>query len=809
MYKTLGLAINPVYKIKQKIWKFASNLRYFAKENRTNRSNRLMQGKQLVIVESPEKANTIQRFLGDGYLVKASIGHIRDLEEHQLSVDVEHGFTPEYVIPAGKKKVVAELKKLSEQAPMVWLASDEDREGEAISWHLKETLGLPEGKLRRIAFHEITKKAILSAIENPRDIDMNLVNAQQARRVMDRLVGFELSPILWRKIQPKLSAGRVQSVTLRLIVDREKEIMAFRPEPYYKVEAVFVSQQSGAVMKAALENRFPSKDQAAAFLEDSIGANYWIDSVEKKEGSRFPAPPFTTSTLQQEASRKLRFPVSTTMRVAQSLYERGLITYMRTDSTNLSSLALGAAKSFILSAYGENYYHFRQYHTKSKGAQEAHEAIRPTFIENVTIEGTPQEKKLYELIWKRTVASQMAESRIMNTTMKVAQDHRPEKYSLQSVEILFEGFMAVYLEGRDDDQADASEEQILPELRPGDKVIDKTVSALCKYTQPPVRYNEATLVRKMEELGIGRPSTYAATVDTLTRGRGYAVKGDREGQPFKVTNLTLENGKISSSTKTETVGAERGKLLPQELGLVVTDYLVNNFADILDYDFTATIEEDFDKVAGGEIPWTSVLEVFYSPFHDHVKAVMADKTYSRITREIGIAPDGEKVIATFGKFGAYVQKGEGDNRQSASLGKDQLIETLTLQDALKLLELPRKVGEIAGVEVIATKGRFGPYLKYGDKNVKLPRGKDPLKITLEECEALISDIVSKPAGPVVIADYGDIKIIDGRYGPYIKAGESNYRIPKGKSAAALSENECKRIIENSEPTGKKSGNRRK
>jgi len=768
-----------------------------------------MKGKQLVIVESPEKAKTIQRFLGDDYLVKASIGHIRDLEEHKLSVDVEHGFAPEYVIPAGKKKVVADLKKMSEEAPMVWLASDEDREGEAISWHLKETLGLPSEKTRRIAFHEITKKAILNAIENPRDIDMNLVNAQQARRVMDRLVGFELSPILWRKIQPKLSAGRVQSVTLRLIVDREKEIMGFKPESFYKVEAVFVSEKSGASMKATLENRFTSIEEAEAFLKDSIGAKYFIDSVEKKEGTRYPAPPFTTSTLQQEASRKLRFPVSTTMRVAQSLYERGLITYMRTDSTNLSSLALGTAKDYILSNYGENYYHFRQYHTKSKGAQEAHEAIRPTFIENVTIEGTPQEKKLYDLIWKRTVASQMAESRVMNTAMKVAQDHRPEKYSLQSVQIMFDGFMAVYLEGRDDEPADASAEQILPELNPGDVVIDKTVSALCKFTQPPVRYNEATLVRKMEELGIGRPSTYAATVDTLTRGRGYAVKGDKEGQSFKVTNLTLEGGRIKTSAKTETVGAEKGKLLPQELGLVVTDYLVDNFADILDYDFTATIEEDFDKVAEGKIPWTGVLDEFYAPFHKHVNAVMADKTYNRITREIGVAPDGEKVIASFGKFGAYVQKGEGENRQSASLGKDQLIENLTLEEALKLLELPRKVGEIAGVEVIATKGRFGPYLKYGDKNVKLPRGKDPLKITLQECEALISEVASKPAGPVIIADYGDIKIVDGRYGPYIKAGDSNYRIPKGKEAAALSENECKTIIANSEPTGKNSRNRRK
>ncbi|MBO4340347.1 MAG: type I DNA topoisomerase [Bacteroidales bacterium] len=768
-----------------------------------------MQGKQLVIVESPEKAKTIQRFLGDSYLVKASIGHIRDLEEHKLSVDVGNGFAPEYVIPSGKKKVVAELKKLSEAAPMVWLASDEDREGEAISWHLKETLGLPSGKTRRIAFHEITKKAILSAIESPREIDMNLVNAQQARRVMDRLVGFELSPILWKKIQPKLSAGRVQSVTLRLIVDREKEIMAFTPEPYYKVEAVFVTENGKTTMRAALDTRFRTMEESRGFLEDSIGARYWIDSVEKKEGMRYPAPPFTTSTLQQEASRKLRFPVSTTMRVAQSLYERGLITYMRTDSTNLSSLALGTAKDYILNNYGEQYYHFRQYQTKSKGAQEAHEAIRPTFIENVNIEGNAQEKKLYELIWKRTVASQMAESRVMNTSIKVSMDTRPEKYGLQSVEILFDGFMAVYLESRDDDQPDASAEQILPELHPFDPVFEKSVSAQCKFTQPPLRYSEATLVRKMEDLGIGRPSTYAATVDTLTRGRGYAVKGDKEGKFFKVTNLSLEGGKIKTSSKMESVGAEKGKLLPQELGLVVTDYLVGNFADILDYDFTATIEEDFDKVAEGKIPWTAVLELFYSPFHSHVSSVMADNTYNKITREIGIAPDGEKVTASFGKFGAYVQKGEGKHRQSASLGKDQLIENLTLEDALKLLELPRVVGQIDGVDVVATKGRFGPYLKYGDKNVKLPRGKDPLTISLEECAVLIAETSSAPAVQAVIADFGDIKILNGPYGPYIKAGDSNYRIPKGTPAAALTETDCKSIVSNTEPTGKYIRKRRK
>ena len=803
-HKTLGLAKNRIYKSNQKIWKIAPILLYFAKNIRTSGPKivKIMEGKQLVIVESPEKAKTIQKFLGGDFLVKASIGHIRDLEDHNLSVDVEHGFTPTYVIPFGKKKVVAELRKLSEAAPVVWLASDEDREGEAISWHLRETLGLSPDKVHRIAFHEITKNAILEAIQNPRDIDMNLVGAQQARRVMDRLVGFELSPILWRKIQPKLSAGRVQSVTLRLIVDREKEIMAFVPTPYYKVEAVFSPEGKTGRVKATLDTRFETIEQARAFLEDSIGATYSIDSVEKKEGLRYPSPPFTTSTLQQEASRKLHFPVSTTMRVAQALYERGLITYMRTDSTNLSSLALGTAKQFILDNFGEEYYHFRQYKTHSKGAQEAHEAIRPTYIGNTTIEGNAQEKKLYELIWKRTVASQMAESRVMNTSLKIGQDHRPEKYSVQSMELLFDGFMKVYLESRDDDDLPDAEEVVLPEMFPGDIMLEQGISAQCKFTQPPLRYNEATLVKKMEELGIGRPSTYAATVDTLTRGRGYAVKGDKPGTSYKVTNLTLSGKTIKTSTKTEVVGAEKGKLLPQELGLVVTDYLVDNFTDILEYGFTATVEEDFDKVAEGKMPWAEAIEVFYAPFHAHVTQVMADRSYgNRVTREIGIAPDGEKVIASFGKFGAYVQKGEGENRQSASLAKGQLIETLTLDDALKLLELPRKVGTIGGVDVIATKGKFGPYLKYGDKNVKMPRSADPLKITLEECRALIKESETQTSAPTVIAEFGDIRILNGHYGPYIKQGESNYKIPRGYVAEKLTEEDCKAIISNTQPTG--------
>ena len=752
-----------------------------------------MEGKQLVIVESPEKARTIQNFLGKEYLVKASIGHIRDLEEHSLSVDVDHGFTPSYVIPAGKGKVVAELKKLSAGADVVWLASDEDREGEAISWHLKETLCLPDGKCHRIAFHEITKNAILEAIKNPRDIDMNLVNAQQARRVLDRLVGFELSPILWKKIQPKLSAGRVQSVTLRLVVDREKEIMAFKPEPFYRVEATFDIQ--GNSVKAVLGTRFHTLDEARSFLQDSIGASYMVSAVDKKEGTRFPAPPFTTSTLQQEASRKLRFPVATTMRVAQALYERGLITYMRTDSTNLSSLALGAAKQFILNTFGPEYYHPRQYKTKSKGAQEAHEAIRPTFIANEQIDGTPQEQKLYDLIRRRTIASQMEECRVLNTEVTVSLDKRPEIYSMHSVEILFDGFMRLYSESRDD-QAQA-DEVVLPAINVGDVPVEKGISAQCKYTQPPFRYSQASLVKKMEELGIGRPSTYSATVDTLTKERGYVIQADKPGLTFPVTNLSLKGQAIKETAAKETVGAERGKLVPVELGMMVSDYLVSNFADILEYGFTANVEEDFDKVAEGKLAWNKAIETFYTPFHRHVEEVSRDGAYGRVNREIGTAPDGEKVVAAFGKFGPYVTKGD----RHASIPKGVLIESLTLEEALRLLALPRTVGQVDGMDVVATAGPYGPYLKWGSKNLKLPKGADPVTISLEKCEKIVRES-SQVAEPAVIAEFGDIKVLNGRYGPYIKQGTENYKIPAGKDASSLTLADCQAIISSSKPTGK-------
>ena len=759
----------------------------------------------LVIVESPAKAKTIQKFLGNNYQVKSSFGHIRDLQDKKLSVDVEKGFMPEYVIPSDKKKVVAELKKAVESASTVWLASDEDREGEAISWHLFETLGLKKEQTRRIVFHEITKDAIVNAVQNPRSIDMNLVNAQQARRVLDRLVGFELSPILWRKIQPKLSAGRVQSVALRLVVEREKEIMGFKNEAYYKVEAIFhpAGHPASVKVKALLDTKFKTIDEARGFLQDCIGASFTVSDVGKKEANRFPTAPFTTSTLQQEAARKLRFPVSITMRVAQSLYERGLITYMRTDSTNLSTLALSTAKKFIVENYGPKYSKTRQFKTHSKGAQEAHEAIRPTFIENTEIEGTAQEQKLYNLIWKRTVASQMADAKVLNTTIKVSSDKRAEKFSAQATQVLFDGFLKLYIEGSDSPDSE-EEEVILPDLQIGAMMEEKGIEAECKFTSAPPRYSEATLVKKLEELGIGRPSTYAPTIATLTTGRGYIVKGDKEGRKVSVNDLELNNGIISEKTKIETVGAERGKLLPQEIGMIVTDYLEKYFTDIMDYDFTANVEKDFDQIADGKLVWNEVIGEFYSPFHKKVEEVLREGDYSHVSKELGVDEEGNKIVAKFGKFGPYIQKGEGEKAQYASLGKDQLIENMTLEEALKMFRLPRTVGQYNGIDVIALKGRFGPFIKYGDKNFSIPRGKDPLKITLEECEEIIEDGLNKTAANSIISEYkdNDIQVINGRYGPYIKHDGSNYRIPKGTDAGTLTEAACLEIINNSKPTEK-------
>lgn len=627
----------------------------------------------LVIVESPGKIGKLQKFLGKDYIVKSSIGHIRDLQDKKLSVDIEHGFTPEYVIPADKKKVVAELKKIVGEVKTVWLASDEDREGEAISWHLYEVLGLKDKDTKRIVFHEITEEAILNAVKNPREINMDLVDAQQARRVLDRLVGFEVSPILWRKIQPKLSAGRVQSVALRLVVDREREIMAFNREAYYKTDAVFTPEGGNVKVNATLGTRFKTVEEARKFLEDCAGAEFRVGNIDKKAATRCPAAPFTTSTMQQEAARKLRFPVNTTMRVAQSLYEKGLITYMRTDSTNLSKLALGASRDFIVKNFGENYSKTRQYHTTSKGAQEAHEAIRPTYIGNTSIEGTPQEQKLYNLIWKRTIASQMADASLLNTNIKIVNDKREEKFAVQATQIVFDGFLKVYMESYDDQQDE--EEVILPALNVGDRMIPQSFSSAGKFTTPPPRYSEASLVKKLEELGIGRPATYGTIISTLTTGRGYIVKGDKEGEKIPVTCLSMKNGIISESMKAEPVGAEKGKLLPQEIGMIVTDYLVKNFGNIMDYDFTANVENDFDKVAKGQLRWNKLIAEFYAPFHKKVEDVLESREYgSKVSRELGKDPsDGQPVVAKFGQYGPYIQKGEGENRQFAHLAPGQLI----------------------------------------------------------------------------------------------------------------------------------------
>ena len=759
----------------------------------------------LVIVESPAKAKTIQKFLGKDFNVKSSQGHIRDLSKSRLSIDIEHGFKPEYEIPSDKKAIVADLKKAAKTASTVWLASDEDREGEAISWHLFETLGLRKENTRRIVFHEITKDAIRKAIENPRDIDMDLVDAQQARRVLDRLVGFELSPVLWRKIQPKLSAGRVQSVALRLIVDREKEIMGFNKEQFYKVEAVFhpAGLPANVKVKALLDTRFKTAEEAKTFLEKCANAEFSIRSIEKKEGTRTPAAPFTTSSLQQEAARKLRFSVSLTMSIAQKLYESGYITYMRTDSTHLASLAVNTAKEYISGNFGEEYSKPRQYKTKSKGAQEAHEAIRPTFIANTEIPGTPQEKRLYELIWKRTVASQMADAKVLRTDIRIGSERFSELFTAQSTEILFDGFLKLYMESTDDEQQD-NEEIILPELREGESMEEQGITAGCKFTAPPARYSEATLVKKLEELGIGRPSTYAPTISTLTTGRGYIIKGDKDGEKIPVTDYILKDGKVTAVSRTETVGAEKGRLLPQEIGMIVTDFLVDKFGPVIDYGFTANVEKEFDQIAAGDMKWENLISAFYTPFHEKVEETLNNKEYSHVSKELGVDPaDGQMLVARYGQYGPYIQKGEGENRQYASLSPGQLIESLTLEDALRLFSLPRTVGQYNGTDIIATKGRFGPYLKYGDKNVSLPKGTDPLRVSLDQCMEIIENAASKPEKQI-ISDFtaSGIQVIAGNYGPYIKFDGGNYRIPKGTDAETLTEDDCKKIIEEGKPTGK-------
>ncbi len=771
--------------------------------------------KNLVIVESPAKAKTIEKFLGKEYKVMSSYGHIRDLRKKNFSIDVENNFEPIYEIPADKKELVATLKKMASEAQMVWLASDEDREGEAISWHLYEVLDLKPENTRRIVFHEITKNAILKAIETPRSIDMNLVDAQQARRVLDRIVGFELSPVLWKKIKPALSAGRVQSVAVRLIVEREEEIKAFKSEPYFRVSAVF-STADGAEVKAELSKRLQSEQEAREFLSDCISATYKVGDVTVKPVKKSPAPPFTTSTLQQEASRKLGFTVSQTMMVAQRLYEAGHITYMRTDSVNLSSLAIDTISAEIKDKLGEQYLKVRRYHTNSKGAQEAHEAIRPTYIDKHTIEGTAQEKRLYALIWKRTIASQMADAELEKTTIDILPSTRSEHFTATGEVIKFDGFLNVYIEGHDDDNAESEAEGMLPKMMVGDSLQNNSMVATQRFTQQPIRYTEASLVKKMEELGIGRPSTYAPTISTIQQ-REYVEKGDKQGEKREFITLTLKAGKISARTKSETVGADKGKLIPTDIGVVVNEFLTKYFPNILDYNFTANVEEKFDDVAEGKLQWNDEISSFYKMFHLGVEEAMNMRLEHKVgERQLGVDPKtGKPVSVKIGRFGPLVQLGEGDTEekpQFASLLKGQSVSTITLEEALKLFEFPRTIGEYEDKDVTVAIGRFGPYIKHDNKFVSIPKVYAPAAISLEEAVQLIVAKRDAETKKVVktFAEDADLQILNGRYGIYIAYKKSNYKIPKTvKDPANLTFEECKEIIEAQDSAPKKTTTRRR
>ena len=774
----------------------------------------------LVIVESPAKAKTIEKFLGKDYKVMSSYGHIRDLKKKELSIDLDT-LNPDYEIPEEKKKVVSELKKNAKAAKKIWLASDEDREGEAISWHLCEVLGLDEANTNRIVFHEITKPAILKAIETPRHLDMNLVNAQQARRVLDRLVGFRLSPVLWRKVKPALSAGRVQSVAVRLIVEREREIQNFVSEPYYRVNAVFaVTSDDGAKneVKAELSNRFKTHEEALAFLEECKKSKFTVSSITKKPLKRTPAPPFTTSTLQQEAARKLGFTVSQTMMVAQRLYEAGRITYMRTDSVNLSSLAINTSKAEIVRLYGEEYSKVRMYHTHSKGAQEAHEAIRPTYIDNVSIEGTSQEKRLYDLIWKRTIASQMADAQIEKTTVNIAIESEGGKTTndLQFIAngevVAFEGFLKVYHESTDDEDAGEEFSHALPIMHEGEELERREIVSTERYSQSPNRYTEASLVRKLEELGIGRPSTYAPTISTIQQ-RDYVHKGDRKGEERKYAVDSLLGLKITSKTKKEMAGADKGKLIPTDIGMVVNDFLMENFPEIMDYNFTAKVEQEFDKIAEGKAEWNKEMKVFYQGFEPEVEKVMnARSEHKAGERELGVDPaTGKPVFVKIGRFGPVVQIGTADDEDKprfSQLPSDKSMETITLDEALELFKLPRTVGQFEGTDVVIGAGRFGPYVLHNKKYVSLPKDENPMTITLDAAINLIQKKRLQEAQRHLktFEEDANIEVMNGRYGPYIAYNGKNYRMPKAlhEKASELTYEQCMDIVNNApEPKRKK------
>ena len=760
----------------------------------------------LVIVESPAKAKTIEKFLGKDYVVKSSFGHIRDLAKKDLGINISEGFKPVYEIPSDKKKVVDELRKLSQKTKTVWLASDEDREGEAIAWHLTEVLGLPVDQTKRIVFHEITKRAILDAIEHPRTVNMNLVNAQQARRILDRLVGFELSPVLWKKVRPALSAGRVQSVAVRLLVEREREIIAFHSTPYYRVVAQFhaADDPDKTLFKAELSSRFETREEAEAFLRSCIDATFTVARAEEKPALRFPAPPFTTSTLQQEAGRKLGMSVSQTMSVAQHLYEQGLITYMRTDSVNLSQQALAQCKEEVIKLYGEKYSRWYNYKTKTKGAQEAHEAIRPSYIDRQTIEGTPAEKRLYDLIWKRTVASQMVCAELDRTTIVIDMSGSQQQFVATGEVIRFDGFLRLYSESTDDEQSEQSGEGLLPKMAKGDRLLAQQITATERFTQAPARYNEASLVKRLEELGIGRPSTYAPTITTIIN-RGYVVKQSKEGQKRTYTQLTLADGRISEKSLTENFGKEKNRLQPTDIGMVVNDYLEAQFSPIMDYNFTANVEKEFDRIAEGDITWEKMIENFYGPFHQMVdKAMGTQSDKSNMTRILGTDPTtGHVVKARIGRYGPMVEieGAAGEKSRYASLKKGQLIESITLEEALELFSLPRNVGVLDGETLMVGIGKYGPYVRYGKSFASLQRGDDPYTITYERAVELIrAQQAAAAAAHTPLKSFDEepeLLVKNGRYGPYIAYKGKNYRIPKGRNPEELTLEECRDIIAHS------------
>ncbi|UEG51514.1 type I DNA topoisomerase [Mucilaginibacter daejeonensis] len=766
--------------------------------------------KNLLIVESPAKAKTIEGYLGKDFTVKSSYGHIRDLVKSEDAIDIPNNFKQRYEVPADKKQVVSELKKLAKEAEMVWLASDEDREGEAISWHLFETLGLKNDKTKRIVFHEITKPAILKAIDNPRTIDYNLVNAQQARRVLDRLVGFELSPVLWKKVKPSLSAGRVQSVAVRLIVEREREINKFTAEAAFRVVAIFGKGRDA--FKAELPERFSKEEDAQKFLQDCVDAAFTVKSLDTRPTKRSPAAPFTTSTLQQEASRKLGFSVSRTMSVAQRLYESGKITYMRTDSVNLSDMALNAAQQQITSAYGEKYHQLRKYKTKSASAQEAHEAIRPTYFNEHTIDGESAEKRLYELIWKRAIASQMSEAQFEKTTAKIDISTRKEDLVANGEVMKFDGFLKVYLESNDDeeDNTQDGDNAILPPLTQGQVLSLQEMTATERYSRPPARYTEASLVKKLEELGIGRPSTYAPTISTV-QNRGYVVKEDREGKQRNFRVLTLKDKAIRQEQKTENTGAERGKLFPTDIGAVVNDFLVQHFNGIVDFHFTAKVEKQFDEIAQGLTEWTQMLNSFYHPFHEGVESTIQTAEKARGERELGVHPEsGKKISVRIGRFGPFVQIGDTDTEseekpQYASLRTGQMIETITLEEALELFKLPKKVGIFEEKDMTVAIGKFGPYIRHNSAFYSLPKGVDPMSVTEQQAIEIIEEKRKKDAEKLIktFDENPDVKILNGRWGPYIEFGKLNVKIPKGKEPLQLTYEECKALADEAEKAPKK------